>query len=133
MEYPGIRKFVKSFDNVEIIRPKMNFKEVVQKYGYPVISKESAYNIYYARKALEKRDQEKYERYALGKRKRKDGSTYSFAALNKLGMKLLESDIPVSNSCCKVMKERPAQNFERETGRMPIIAVMAEESVLRTT
>ncbi len=29
LEYPEIRQFVKTFDNVEIIRPKMNFVEVI--------------------------------------------------------------------------------------------------------
>ena len=40
LEYPEIREFVKTFDNVTTLRPKMNFKEVIEKYGYPVISKD---------------------------------------------------------------------------------------------
>jgi len=39
LEYPEIVKFVKTFDNVDIIRPKKNFKQVVDEYGWPVISK----------------------------------------------------------------------------------------------
>lgn len=49
LEYPEIRQFVKTFDNVEIIRPKMNFVEVIKKYGYPIISKEISMILYYAR------------------------------------------------------------------------------------
>lgn len=37
LEYPEIREFVKRFDNVEILRPKMNFRQVIKKYGYPFI------------------------------------------------------------------------------------------------
>lgn len=40
LEYPEIREFVRTFDNVEWLKPKMNFKQVIQKYGYPFISKE---------------------------------------------------------------------------------------------
>ena len=40
LEYPEIQKHVRSFSNVVILRPKMNFKEVLTTYGYPVISKE---------------------------------------------------------------------------------------------
>lgn len=40
LEYPEIREFVKSFDNVTWLKPKMNFKQVIEKYGYPFISKE---------------------------------------------------------------------------------------------
>ena len=40
LEYPEIREFVRTFDNVDWIRPKMNFKKVIETYGYPFISKE---------------------------------------------------------------------------------------------
>ena len=40
LEYPEIRQFVKTFDNVEWLKPKMNFRQVIQKYGYPFVSKE---------------------------------------------------------------------------------------------
>ena len=53
LEYPEIRKFVKTFDNVEILRPKMRFDEVIKKYGYPIISKEIAECVYGARRFLE--------------------------------------------------------------------------------
>ena len=40
LEYPEIKEFVKSFDNVDIRRPEMSFKKVIETVGYPVISKE---------------------------------------------------------------------------------------------
>ena len=40
LEYPEIKDFVKTFDNVVILRPKKSFREVINDYGYPVISKE---------------------------------------------------------------------------------------------
>ena len=40
LEYPEIVDFVKRFDNVTILRPKKNFRQVLTEYGYPVISKE---------------------------------------------------------------------------------------------
>lgn len=54
LEYPEIREFVKTFDNVDWIRPKMNFKKVIQTYGYPFISKEVAECVYRAKKYLTK-------------------------------------------------------------------------------
>ena len=52
LEYPEIREFVKTFDNVEWLRPKMNFKQVIQKYGYPFFSKEISGAIYESQKYL---------------------------------------------------------------------------------
>lgn len=42
LEYPEIKEFVKTFSNVIIVRPKHSFKEILTKYGYPIISKEVA-------------------------------------------------------------------------------------------
>lgn len=42
LEYPEIREFVKSFPNVTIVKPKHSFKQILTKYGYPIISKEVA-------------------------------------------------------------------------------------------
>jgi hypothetical protein len=50
LEYPEIRQFVKTFDNVEWLKPKMTCKQVIQKYGYPFISKEVSECVYGARK-----------------------------------------------------------------------------------
>ena len=51
-QYPELRSFVKSFDNVDIVRPKMNFFEVCKKYGFPFISKEVSECVEGARKYL---------------------------------------------------------------------------------
>ena len=52
LEYPEIRDFVKTFDNVEWLKPKMNFRQVIEKYGYPFISKEVSECVDGARKYL---------------------------------------------------------------------------------
>lgn len=60
LEYPELREFVKTFDNVTWVKPKMNFRQVIEKYGYPLISKEVAECVYgakkYVRKLLEKQE-----------------------------------------------------------------------------
>lgn len=50
LEYPEIQKHVKAIDNVDIVRPTMRFDEVISTYGYPLIGKEVAEAIYYARR-----------------------------------------------------------------------------------
>lgn len=54
LEYPEIREFVKTFDNVVWLKPQMNFKQVIEKYGYPFISKEVSGTVSGARKYLTK-------------------------------------------------------------------------------
>ena len=50
LEYPEIQRFIRTFPNVEIVAPTMNFSEVISTYGYPLIGKEVAEAIYYARR-----------------------------------------------------------------------------------
>ena len=52
LEYPQIRDFVKKTENVVWLRPKMNFRQVIDKYGYPFISKEVSECVYGARKYM---------------------------------------------------------------------------------
>lgn len=54
LEYPEIRNFVKTFDNVDWIKPKMTFKQVIERYGYPFISKEVADATYYCKMWFDK-------------------------------------------------------------------------------
>lgn len=49
LEYPEIREFARSKDNV-VVRPKTTFKQVIEQYGYPVIGTGVAKHIYYYRK-----------------------------------------------------------------------------------
>ena len=53
LEYPEIREFVRSYgDRVTWLKPKMNFRQVIDKYGYPFISKEVSDCVQGARKYL---------------------------------------------------------------------------------
>ena len=50
LEYGEIQRFVRSFPNVDVVTPKMRFDQVISSYGYPLIGKEVAEAIYYARR-----------------------------------------------------------------------------------
>lgn len=125
LEYPEIRAFVKSYDNVTILRPKMRFDEVIKKYGYPLISKEVSKKISEYRSKPDgytnlvfNPESEKIKRY---------GTKYDMSKW----IPLRDSDIPISHKCCDVMKKAPSHSFEKVTGKKPIIATLAEESALR--
>lgn len=77
LEYPEIQIFAKKMD-AEFIRPKMMFSEVISKYGYPIIGKEVAEAIHYARMIKNGREGKETDRRRsdiLGKRCEYDGQT----------------------------------------------------------
>lgn len=124
LEYPEIRQFVKSFDNVVWVKPEMNFREVIDKYGYPLISKDVAKVIQRSRKG------QNWATKALNG-KNADGSASSFKQrFVKYGY-LIDTNIKISDECCSVMKKKPIHRYEKETGRKPFIATMACESFIR--
>jgi 3'-phosphoadenosine 5'-phosphosulfate sulfotransferase (PAPS reductase)/FAD synthetase len=125
LEYPEIRQFVKQHDNVTILRPEMRFDEVIKKYGYPVISKEVSQAIYEARAKPDGTQALKFE--TGNEHSKKYGPRYDLSKWKFL----LESDVPISHMCCKVMKKRPCWEFEKRSGKHPLLGMMAEESALR--
>lgn len=129
LEYPEIRKFVKTFDNVTILRPEMRFDKVLEKYGYPIISKEVSEAVYNAK--LHLLDGKKYKTHyeklnGLGKYS-KEKEQYAC----KQWKFLLDAPFKISNKCCNVMKKKPAHDYHKKTGKVPFIATMADESRLR--
>lgn len=125
LEYPEIREFVKTFDNVDIIRPKMSFKQVIETYGYPVVSKEVSQCIYEGRGKPLSLQAQRFD--ATLAKAQSYGGRYSLARYKYL----FESEIPISDRCCKVMKKDPAKKYEKQTGLFPMVATMANESRLR--
>ena len=39
-QYPELKQFAMTFDNLVILKPKISFTEVCEKYGFPLFSKE---------------------------------------------------------------------------------------------
>lgn len=124
LEYPEIQAFVKSFDNVTILRPKMRFDEVIKKYGYPLVSKEVSQRVHEYRTAKTDWARQRWEKE--GKYANK-APRYDLAKWKPLR----DSALPVSHMCCGVMKKSPAKEYEKETSKKPMLATMASESMAR--
>ena len=121
LEYPEIKDFVRTIDNVEWLKPKMPFHKVVEKYGYPVISKEQAQFIQQFRVAKSKKTRDT----------RWNGNKYGRGKISEKWKFLLNTDIKISEECCNVMKKNPSKQYEKQTNRKPYVGTMTGESALR--
>lgn len=70
LEFPEVRQLARK-NGAEIIRPAMSFHEVITQYGYPIVSKEVAEAIYYARRIREREQNEPQSENVPNCRKRK--------------------------------------------------------------
>ena len=58
-QYPELKKFAQTFDNLVILKPKISFAEVCEKYGFPMIGKEVSNCVSGARKYVKYLDSQK--------------------------------------------------------------------------
>lgn len=121
LEYPEIRDFVRTIDNVVWLKPKMTFKDVIEKYGYPVVSKETAQKI----------DEIRSTKSDILREKRMHGDINGNGKVSEKWKTLIDAPFKVSNKCCNVMKKSPIKTYEHKTGNKPIVGTMADESALR--
>lgn len=131
LEYPELKQHVKKlFATLPegigvIIRPDKSFKQVLNTYGYPILSKSHSFAL---RKLTKQNLSDRYRNKILWGDER--------GTMGRLPEKyhyLMEADFDISEQCCEVMKKKPFKVYEKATERIPIMGVMAEESVVRKT
>lgn len=131
LEYPELKEHVLELyktlpEELGIkIRPEKSFKHVLTNYGYPVLSKSHSFAI---RKLTKQNLSERYRNKILWGDERG-----SMGRLPEKYHYLQEADFDISEQCCDVMKKKPFKIYEKETSRIPIIGVMADESIVRRT
>ena len=126
LEYPEVRMFARERAEV-VLRPEMRFDDVIKNYGYPVVSKELAQKIEETRSKPDGYASQSFD--PNSPKIQKYGSRYDLSKWKYL----LDAPFKISNKCCRVMKKRPAEKYEKETGRKPIVGSMASESGARKT
>lgn len=115
LEYPSVRKFAESKENVTVLRPTMNFRDVIIKYGYPIIGKQLC------KKAVEAKNGSKIAlKNFTGEMK---GSLYDYSRYAFV----FKAPFLISHKCCDVMKKKPMSSLNA----FPIIGSMADESTNR--
>ncbi len=121
LEYPEIREFVKSVDNTVWLKPKLNFREVIEKYGYPIISKEQSRYLF----EYQTSNSEKLKSIRI------NGNKWGMGKISKKWRFLIDAPFKISHKCCDILKKNPAKKYEKESGRKGMIGSTVEESFMR--
>jgi 3'-phosphoadenosine 5'-phosphosulfate sulfotransferase (PAPS reductase)/FAD synthetase len=127
LEFPEIKQFVRQQENVTIIRPKMSYKQVIEKYGWPVVSKANAKKIWEIRHTKTKKMLaiRLYGRKDINLGKKHNGK------LPEKWRFLLNAPFEISDKCCNIMKKQPFKKYTKDTGKRGFIGIMADDSGLR--
>lgn len=128
LEFPEIKEFVQKKDNIKTIKPNCTFRQVIDKYGYPVLSKTVACSI--DRFRINPNEEWRYNRFINGINK--DGTKTKYYIPKKYQKLAIENKFKISDKCCEKLKREPVLKFEKENDLHPIIGNMAIESYKRT-
>ncbi|KAA6300353.1 MAG: Thioredoxin-dependent 5'-adenylylsulfate reductase [Candidatus Ordinivivax streblomastigis] len=120
-EYPEVVKFVRQTENVTVIHPEIHIRQIIEKYGFPLISKEQSQYIRQAKHT----NSEKLRNIRLY------GSINGIGKIAERWKFLIEAPFNVSEKCCHFLKRKPFDKFRKESGLYPVIGTMASESRLR--
>jgi 3'-phosphoadenosine 5'-phosphosulfate sulfotransferase (PAPS reductase)/FAD synthetase len=123
-EYPDIIRFVRQFDNVQIMQPKMRIKQIVEKYGFPLISKEYSKMIYELRHGLKHS-----QRYLTGIQS--DGKKTTFILPEKYRY-LVNEKFSCSHKCCYFLKKNSTAKLNSITGDMAAESIIRQSAWLNT-
>jgi 3'-phosphoadenosine 5'-phosphosulfate sulfotransferase (PAPS reductase)/FAD synthetase len=124
-EYPEIVRFAtKKYGNTTMIHPKRHMKQVIEKYGFPLISKEYSKMIYELRNGSEHAS-----RYLTGRQM--DGKETTFVLPKKYHY-LIAAPFSCSDKCCAFLKKNPTRAFNSITGEMGDESILREKMWLRT-
>lgn len=126
LEFIQIQKFA-TYAGAEFVKPDMRFDKVIQEYGYPLISKEVANSIYYARKADGRHNNVNSRKQLLGEYRQED-SQLSMFNMGKWLLLCQEMPMRISAHCCSRIKKSPLEKYQRANRRSPMIATMTDES-----
>jgi 3'-phosphoadenosine 5'-phosphosulfate sulfotransferase (PAPS reductase)/FAD synthetase len=136
LEYPEIVQHVKEVKarypgrNVEIIRPKRTFRDVVIKDGFPVVSKKVARQLRILK--TKKDDPAWANTFRLYDTGYKQDGTYSKASkLPDKWRHLLDENWNATELCCDALKKEPLDTYSKETGRKRMMGIMSAEGGLR--
>ena len=134
LEFPEINEFVKSVDNVTIVRPKKSFKQVIEQEGYPMISKKTARMLKDLQNPTEKnvRVRKLYlSKYTLDKDGNQTTTLNNSFKLAEKWKYLIDAPFKISHKCCDILKKQPIHEYEKKSKKRGIVGTMAVESKLR--
>ena len=126
LELPEQVAFIRSAENVTFVTPKKRYPEIIKEYGFCYPSKDASLTLYYSKRG---------SKWALDRLNgvNKDGSPSAYRQSRYGKWKyLLNSGYNFAPHCCKFLKEKPLDEYGKQTGKMPIIGTLAEESRRRT-
>ena len=120
--FPENTTQLKQLENIEFVRPKETFFQLLKDGFIPFPTKQQSHFIHQAQRGKSEKHTKRLMTGYMA-----DGTKTQFC-ISKKWRWLVDSRFKCSDKCCEVLKKRPIKKFEKETGLKPFIGTMVEES-----
>lgn len=130
----GVKKCKIPRRNVKWVKPRKSFAKIIKEEGYPIISKKTS-RMLKDLKNPHSGNAKSRKLYLSDYTLDKDGNLTEIKnnsfKLAKKHRYLISSPFPISNKCCDYLKKYPMKDYEKVSGKKPIIGTQANESKMR--
>ncbi|GAA0122229.1 hypothetical protein UT300018_15450 [Clostridium faecium] len=126
-EYTEVLEKARELSDIEV-RPTKSIYKVFTEEGYPVGSKKVSRML---RDLQNPTEDNKATRTLYDTGIKRDGTRSKSFKLPNKWRKFIDSAVRCSEKCCFYLKKEPMYKYEKETGRHPIMGVMASEGGTR--
>jgi len=130
LEFPENKDIVKQLDNTIVVKPDIPFHKVIEKEGYPILSKKISRMLHDIQNPTEKNVRSR-TLYLTGIKS--DGTKSHNFKLPQKWKYLADPNIPFkfSDRCCSIMKKKPLHKIAKELKLLPYVGTMASDSESR--
>jgi len=122
--FPEVLRVVRETPNCVTLKPKRKIPEIIERFGYPVISKRVAQYVHEARSGGPGSSIWRLRTTGVTIR----GTTSPPSRISAKWLKLLDAPFLVGDRCCYVTKKNPAKAYAKASGRVAFIGTLASES-----
>jgi len=128
LEYPEVLSLVRQTPNVTVLRPRKPFHHIIRDHGWPIISKKTARGLNVLRNPTGKNHN---IRRLYDQGINRFGHKVNGFKVAKRWRFLEKAPFKISDQCCQIMKKDPMHQYEKATGRMQMVGMMADDSKMR--
>lgn len=121
-------ELIQKTENVDIVKVRYSQKEIIERFGVPIISKRASKSLKALQNPTEKNKNIRNLALTGITSDGKEAPTYKLALKWRF---LIDAPFKISNQCCYYMKETPLDKYAKEKGCGTISAITAEESKSR--
>jgi 3'-phosphoadenosine 5'-phosphosulfate sulfotransferase (PAPS reductase)/FAD synthetase len=129
-EKKEILEYVENTENVKWLLPKKGFAWILKNYGFPMVSKKVCKQVNTIKNPT---DKNKNVTNLMLTGFTSKGKYLFREKMSEKWKPLINEDFCITSKCCEILKHKPSEEFQKQSGLFPLTGIMASEGDTRRT